>query len=94
MINTAGLVRRAGRLHLLGAPYADAARRRLAAALGVSRRADAAAQTLAIDRAAAMAGAGDQGFSRIAARLAEARSARDLLKAAQELHALERTLRR
>ena len=94
VINTAGLVRRAGRLHLLGAPYADAARRRLAAALGVSRRADAAAQTLAIDRAAAMAGAGDQGFSRIAARLAEARSARDLLKAAQELHALERTLRR
>lgn len=92
--NAAALIVRSRRLHLLGAPYAAAARQRLARAFALPRTNDAAAELVALDRAAGIAGAGDHAFSQAAARLAEARTTRDLVKAAADLHALERTLTR
>jgi hypothetical protein len=90
--NTAGLVRRTQRLHLVTVPYAEAVRERLAAALGLPRALDPAASEAAIDRALAARQPGAQPFSAIAARLRAARRLPDILRAAQALHALERTL--
>jgi hypothetical protein len=90
--NAAGLIVRSRRYHLLGQPLADAARQRLARAFALPRDRDAATELEALDRAAELAGAGTQAFSQISARLAQARNQRDLVKAAAELHALERTL--
>lgn len=92
--NAAGLIVRSRRLHLLGPPYADAVRARLIRALGLSRAGDEAADTLAIDRAAVARGEPKHAFSQAAARLRQARSERELVKAAADLHALERTLTR
>lgn len=92
--NAAALIRRAGRLHLVASPYADAARERLSRALALPRGTDAAAAEAAIDRALASRHAGSEPFSRVAARLRDARRPHDMLKAAQDLHALERTLTR
>lgn len=92
--NAAALLRRAGRLHLVSAPFADALRDRLARALGLPRGLDGAATEAAIDRALAARHHPDQAFSRAAARLRTARRPHDMLKAAQDLHALERTLTR
>lgn len=92
--NAAGLIVRSRRYHLLGTPYAAAARQRLARAFALPRGADAAAELTALDRAGRIAGAGDHAFSQAAARLTQARNARDLVKAAADLHALERTLTR
>lgn len=92
--NAAGLIVRARRLHLLGLPYADAARQRLARAMALPRSDDPAAQSAALDRAAEARGASGQAFSHAAARLGQARSERELVKAAADLHALERTLTR
>lgn len=92
--NAAGLLRRAGRLHLVSAPYADAARERLARALALPRLADAKATEAAIDRALAARRADAEPFSSVAARLRAATRAPDLLKAARDLHALERILTR
>jgi hypothetical protein len=90
--NAAGLIVRSRRYHLLGAPYAEAARQRLVRAFALPRNRDAAADLEALDHAAQVAGAGDRAFSQLSARLAQARNQRDLVKAAAELHALERTL--
>lgn len=91
--NAAGLIRRTRRLHLVAAPYADHVRERLTRALALPRLADAAETEAAIDRALkARAGASDP-FSTIAARLRAARRPQDILKAARELHSLERTLK-
>jgi len=90
--NAAGLVIRSGRLHLLGGPYAEAARQRLARAFALPRGAAPDSELAAIDRAGRLHGAADNAFSEICARLVRARSARDLVRAAQDLHALERTL--
>jgi len=100
--NAAGLIRRTGRLHLVGPPYADHARERIARALSLPRMADTAATDAAIDRALAnrkINGSQLDGrkpdsppFSVIAARLRSARRPRDILGAAQDLHSLERTL--
>ncbi len=90
--NAAGLLRRAKRLHLVGAPYADAARERLVKALALPNRLDPAAAEAAIDRAMlARTGAADA-FSTAAATLRAARRPRDMLRAAQTLNSLERTL--
>ena len=94
MTNAAGLLRRAGRLHLVSAPYADAARERLARALALPRMADAKATEAAIDRALAARRADAEPFSSVAARLRAATRAPDLLRAARDLHALERILTR
>jgi hypothetical protein len=83
--NAAGFVRRSGRLHLLGGPYAALVGRRLAAALGI-RGADP--QT--ID--AALARRGKRSFTALTAQLESARGANEILRAAQALHTLERTI--
>jgi hypothetical protein len=90
--NAAGLIRRAGRLHLVAEPYATAARERLARALALPRLADAAAAEAAIDRALAARDPAARPFSTVAARLRAARRPADMLRAAQELHSIERIL--
>ena len=90
--NAAGLLRRARRLHLVGAPYADAARERLVKALALPSRLDPAAAEKAIDRALAARDPDALPFSAAAAQLRAAKGARNLLRAAQRLHSLERIL--
>jgi len=90
--NSAGLVRRARRLHLIGGPYADRIRERLVQGLGLPRYLDTVHAEEAIDRALAARDPEAEPFSVIAARLKRSRKAHDLLKAARELHALERKL--
>jgi len=92
--NSAGLIVRSRRYHLLGVPYAEAARQRLARAFALPRGGDAQDELDALDLAAQSAGAGSHAFSQAAARLGQARNPRDLVKAAADLHALERTLTR
>lgn len=92
--NAAGLVQRAKRLHLLGAPFADAARERLVRALALPSHNDATASEEAIDRALAARAPDRTPFSVVAARLRIARSPAEILTAAREIHAIERTLKR
>jgi len=92
--NAAGFVRRARRLHLIAGPYADRARERLVAGLALPRTLDPAATEKAIDRALAVRRPDMAPFSVTAAHLRAARRVPDLLKAARDLHALERTLLR
>lgn len=92
--NAAGLIRRSRRLHLIAAPYADRARERLARMLALPRLADAQATEAAIDRALAARRGDAAAFSTIAARLRAARRPNEILKAAQDLHSLERMLKR
>ena len=92
--NAAGLLRRAKRLHLVGAPYADAARERMVRALALPHRLDAAAAELAIDRALAARDPAAVPFSEAAGALRTAKGPRDMLRAAQVLHSLERILTR
>jgi hypothetical protein len=92
--NAAGFVRRSRRLHLLGGPYADRIRDRLAAALALPRTLDPAGTDAAIDRALAARSPETEPFSVTAARLRAARRPTDLLKAARDCHALERMLTR
>jgi hypothetical protein len=85
---------RAGRFHVLGAPYAEAARGRLVRALSLPRLRDTAATDAAIDRALAARGGydGETTFTATAARLARATSRGQVLALARTLHAIERTL--
>ncbi|MEW9854917.1 DUF4350 domain-containing protein [Novosphingobium sp. M1R2S20] len=92
--NTAGLVVRSRRVHLLGQPYADAIRQRLVRSLALPRHSNVTSQMTALDGAARGMGRGEHAFSDAAARVAKVRSERELLSAAQDLHALERTLTR
>jgi len=92
--NTAGLIRRTRRRHLVAAPYVTAARERLARLLALPRMPDIEATDAAIDRALAARHPDATPFSEAAARLTAARSPHDVLKAAQDLHALERKLHR
>ncbi|MBW8784960.1 MAG: DUF4350 domain-containing protein [Novosphingobium sp.] len=92
--NTAALIARTRRLHLIASPYADAARERLVRALGLPRHVDPAASEAALDRALAARTGDDAPFSRRAAALRAARRPHELVAAAQDLHDLERTLAR
>lgn len=92
--NAAGLIQRARRLHLLGAPYADAARERLVGALALPARLSHQQAEAAIDRALTARNPDSVLFSDTSARLRAARKPTDLLRAARQLHALERTLTR
>jgi hypothetical protein len=89
--NAAGLIRRTRRFHLIGAPYAASARERLARGLALPRLSEEATDT-AIDRALAARVPHATPFSDTAERLRTARAPHDIIKAAQDLHALERTL--
>ncbi|MBS0482628.1 MAG: DUF4350 domain-containing protein [Proteobacteria bacterium] len=90
--NAAGLIRRTGRLHLIGAPYADAARDRLARALALPHRLDPAQTEAAIDRALTVRAPGSPSFAETAATLRAARRPTEMLRTARTLHSLERTL--
>lgn len=90
--NAAGLIRRTRRLHLIGGPYADAARDRLSRALALPARLDPAATEAAIDRALLARAPQAPPFTATAATLRAARRPTDLLRAARALHSLERTL--
>jgi hypothetical protein len=90
--NAAGLIRRTRRTHLVTTPYATRARERLVRILALPRVADIATTEAAIDRALEARKPGAVPFSQIAARLRAAHRPHDILKAAQDLHALERTL--
>lgn len=92
--NAAGLIQRAKRLHLLGGPYADAARERLIKALALPARLSHEQAEAAIDRALLARAPESPLFSDTTARLRVARKPIDLLRAARQLHALERTLTR
>lgn len=92
--NAAGLIRRTRRLHLIAGPYAARLRGRLVRTLALQRLADSDAMDSAIDRAIAARDPSAEPFSTLAARLRAARRPRDVLTAAQDLHALERKLTR
>lgn len=92
--NSAGLVRRTGRLHLLSGPYVDHARERLVRTLALARTLDGPDADAAIDRALHSRDPDAEPFSAIVARLRTARRPQDLVKAARDLHALERKLTR
>jgi hypothetical protein len=91
--NTAGLIRRTGRLHLIAGPYADAARERLVAALGLPRGRPAPESEAAIDAIMERRALPDR-FSAAAARLRQARRAEDIARRAAELQKIEKELAR
>ncbi|MBB3954282.1 DUF4350 domain-containing protein [Novosphingobium sediminicola] len=91
--NSAGLIARARRFHLLPAPYADAARGRIAAALGLAPHGDPAGIDAAIERAL-LARAPDLSYTAASAALRAARRPSEILRAARQLHTIERLLTR
>jgi hypothetical protein len=92
VVNSAGLIRRAGRLHLVSGPYADALRERLAARLGLRRGAPAKHTDALIDAHLERIAPDAMPFSQAVAHLTSARKAPDAVRAAQTLHALEKDL--
>lgn len=92
--NTSGLLRRARRLHLMAEPYIGRARERIARALALPRHAGNDATDAAIDRALASRSPGSPPFTELAARLRSERDPQQIVKAAHDLFALERTLTR
>lgn len=90
--NAAGLIRRTGRLHLVTGPYADHLRERIARTLGLPRQPTSQAAEAAIDQALARRLPDAPAFSVLAARLRAERRPLAILRAAQALHSLERTL--
>jgi hypothetical protein len=88
--NSAALIRRTGRLHLLGAPYAAMIRARMTRALGLHRTGSVPDTDAAIDRLLAARGAETSDFSARAERLGQARTVHELLRAAQALKQIER----
>lgn len=92
--NAAGLIRRTGRLHLITGPYADHLRERIARTLGLPRQPGPQAAEAAIDQALAQRLPDAPPFSILAARLRAERRSLAILRAAQELHSLERKVHR
>jgi hypothetical protein len=88
--NSAGLIRRAGRIRLLGAPYAALVGHRLQRALGLPT----SAPSEAIDAAQARRGLSGPAFTAEREALAAARKPHDLVRHAAALHAIERALSR
>ena len=86
--NSAGLIRRAGRLRLLGAPYAALVAARLVRLLGLPPGASAEA----IDMAQKRRGLDGPPFTDLAAALAAARTPHDLIRRAAALRSLEKAL--
>lgn len=92
--NAAGLIRRTRRLHLITAPYADHLRERTLRTLGLTRQPSPEATEAAIDKALAVRLPDSEPFSVLAGRLRAERRPPAILRAAQALHSLERTLRK
>ena len=88
--NSAGLIRRAGRIRLLGAPYAALVTQRTLRTLGLPPGADPAA----IDSAQHRRRLAGPVFSAEAAALAAARKPADLVRHASALQAIEKGLSR
>ena len=88
--NSAGLIRRAGRIRLLGAPYAALVTQRILRALGLPPGSGPAA----IDSAQARRGLAGAAFTAEAAALSAARKPADLVRHAAALHAIEKALTR
>ena len=86
--NSAGLIRRAGRLRLLGAPYAALVSARLVRLLGLPP--GASAET--IDTAQLRRGLAGPSFTELSAALAAARTPHDLIRRAAALRSLEKAL--
>ena len=87
--NGAGLIVRAKRLGLLAKPYTDLSARRLANALGLTRH-----DAESIDAALAVRLPDEEPYSRRAARMREAKSPSEILRAAKALKELEGKLHR
>jgi hypothetical protein len=90
--NTAGLIRRAGRVRLIGGPYVDAVRGRLVLALGLPRGRTAGETDAAIDQLQTRLESADPKFSDIAAQLRAAHRAADVVRHAAALQRLEKDL--
>ena len=90
--NGAALVARVKRWHLLAEPYAALVTARTAKMLGI-RATGEAAQIAAIDAALARVGREDAPYAAAAQNLRDARHPRDILRAADALRTLERTLK-
>lgn len=90
--NSAGLIRRARRLHLVSGPYAEAVRERLAARLGLSRGRSMAETDAAIDERLARVAPDHARFSNTAAQLAATRQAAEAVRLAHRLHSIEKDL--
>ena len=88
--NSAGLIRRTGRIRLLGPPYAALVQQRSMRALGLPPASGAEA----IDAAQARRGGDGTRFSAIREALAAARKPHELLRQASALYAIERTFSR
>ena len=88
--NSAGLIRRAGRIRLLGAPYAAVVTQRTVRALGLPPGSDAAA----IDSVQTRRGLTGPLFSAEATALAAARNPADLVRHAVALQTIEKGLSR
>ena len=90
--NTAGLIRRAGRLRLIAGPYADASRERLVHALALPRGRPPAETEAAIDRLQARLDGTGPRYSELADRLRMARRSADVVQRAAALERLEKDL--
>jgi len=90
--NSAGLIRRTRRLHLLTGPYADRATETISHALALTRQPDRAATEAAIDRALQSRTEEAAAFSQAAERLRATKTSQQAVNAARDLHALERKL--
>lgn len=90
--NTAGLIRRAGRVRLVAGPYADASRERLVSTLGLPRGRPAEETDAAIDRLQARQDPTGPRYSALAARLRTARRSADVVQHAAALKRLEEDL--
>ncbi len=88
--NSAGFIRRAKRLHLVGAPYATLVSGRIAEALGL-RSADDIAQ---VEAALAKRVPSAPSYSENIRKLREARDPGEMLRSAQALKSIERMLER
>ncbi len=87
--NSAGLIQRTRRMHLLSAPYADMMRSRIAAALGLHRADDSQ-----IDAALHRRLPDEPSFGQTLDHLRKARTPHEVLRAANALRSLERKLSR
>ena len=90
--NSAGLIRRAGRLRLVAAPYTTMMRERIALALRLPRGLDASATEAAIDTAQARRAPNLPPFSQTAEGLRAARGPHDLARHARALQTIEKAL--
>lgn len=90
--NAAGLIRRAGRVHLVTGPYADAVRDRLIAALGLPRGHGGAEAEAMIDRAQERRGLSGPPFSELANKLRATRKPHEVARRAAALQQIEKDL--